>query len=565
MSQLSIRQKLYLIFTLLIVMFIGNGIYATYTLSNINDGALRISTNYLNSLLAADDTNKAMSDYRNGEFAIVTANSLPNLIQASQETQKLGDQIDIKLTVIEPELSGEALKIFQNMQSDWSQYRKNSLQLMELMENGRRYEAEALLQNSRQTYERLAENLTLIVDDRKDFIRIENTNASKAFQAAWLTQVTAIVIVILFSIYMAWYISRAINTSINYLMNISSEVATGNLTVQVEVKSSDEFGHLTDAYKKTIENLAGLIRGVKKTSEEVAAFSEQLTASATQSAETTQHIAVSIGKAAETTSKQYIAVNSSAEEIKNMADDLSLFEQSAAESAKSAKQVETVAQNGKASIVQAVDKMKSIADKAAYSAQVITQLDERSAAIGQIVDTISGIAAQTNLLALNAAIEAARAGEQGRGFSVVAEEVRKLAEQSAVAAEQITELIKTIQVDTKKAVIQMNESAADINSGTRVVTEAGSSFEHIAGSVTRLAEDVQAIAKTVVTSAQKANMLVAEMSNIKNSSQEVAAETETVSAATEEQSASMDEIAGASHRLAELAQSLHTNTEKFKL
>lgn len=209
--------------------------------------------------------------------------------------------------------------------------------------------------------------------------------------------------------------------------------------------------------------------------------------------------------------------------------------------------------------------MNQITDSVTESAAVIEKLAERSMEISQISDTISNIADQTNLLALNAAIEAARAGEAGRGFSVVAEEVRKLAEESGQAAQQIAELISTIQADTVQAVERMKKGTEDVQSGKDVVNKAGTAFETITSAVSSLTESSEAILAAAQRSAQKAEQLVSVMDGINKTGRDVAAETESVSAATEEQSASMDEIAGASQKLAELAQDLQGSTSKFKI
>lgn len=155
-------------------------------------------------------------------------------------------------------------------------------------------------------------------------------------------------------------------------------------------------------------------------------------------------------------------------------------------------------------------------------------LGNQSKEIGQIVNTISDIAGQTNLLALNAAIEAARAGEQGKGFAVVADEVRKLAEQSQMAAKQIADLIAQIQSQPNSAVQAMNEGSAEVKIGTEVVDTAGHTFTDII-------------------------------------SRDTAAQAETVSAVTEEQSAAMDEITTSSEALANMAEDLSEVVSKFKL
>jgi len=231
---------------------------------------------------------------------------------------------------------------------------------------------------------------------------------------------------------------------------------------------------------------------------------------------------------------------------------------------KSVQAVET-AKEGSQSIAKAITQMTKIEQTVNNSARVVTKLGERSKEIGQIVDTISGIAGQTNLLALNAAIEAARAGEQGRGFAVVAEEVRKLAEQSQDATKQIAELITEIQGDTNQAVIAMTEGTYEVKVGTEVVTTTGHAFGKITTLVTQVSEQVNEISAATQQLAASSQQIVLSVQEIDGLSKNAATEAETVSAATEEQSASMSEIASSSHDLANMAQELHEATSKFKL
>lgn len=563
MNALTIRKKLYLVFGLLIIIFICNGLYSAYTLNKVNNGAMRIATEHLQGVLAATDSNSAMSNYRQGEYAIVTATTLPNRVRAAQETKKLGDQIDITFDTIAPALSGDAAQNFTEMRQAWDNYKKNSTRLTQLAENNQSADALKLLEKSNADYNTITSKLSTVVDDRKDFIHKENVAAAAEYAQAKITLIISILFVILLSGFMAWYLSSSIHTSIQYLMDISKEVANGNLTVSVQAKTQDEFGVLTNAYKDTITNLRTLIDHIQKTSENVAAFSEELTANASQSAQATQQVAISIGNVAASTSQQGASVSASANDIRAMSEDIRGFEDSA--SASSAHRVEDIATKGQTAIAGAVTQMNQITDSVTESAAVIEKLAERSMEIGQISDTISNIADQTNLLALNAAIEAARAGEAGRGFSVVAEEVRKLAEESGQAAQQIAALIATIQTDTVQAVERMKKGTEDVQGGKDVVNKAGTAFESIANAVSELTASSESILSAAQRSAQKAAQLVAVMDGINKSGRDVAAETESVSAATEEQSASMDEIAGASQKLAELAQELQNSTTKFKL
>lgn len=565
MDKLSIRQKLYLVFSMLIIIFICNGLYSAFTLNKVNDGAMRIATEHLQGVLAATDSSSAMANYRQGEYAIVTATSLPNRVRAAQETKKLGDQIDITFDQMAPTLTGDAAQDFNEMRQIWDNYKNNSTRLMQLAENNQSPEALKLLERSSTDYDAITNKLSTVVDNRKDFIHEENVAAAAEYSRAKITLILSILFVIVLSGVMAWYLSSTIHASIHYLMDVSKEVSSGNLTVRVEAKSQDEFGVLTNAYKDTIANLRTLIHNIQKTSENVAAFSEELTANASQSAQATQQVAISIGNVAAATSQQGTAVSSSAADIRVMSEDIRGFEDSASASSDSAHRVEDIAVKGKTAIAGAVTQMNQITDSVTESAAVIEKLAERSMEIGQISDTISNIADQTNLLALNAAIEAARAGEAGRGFSVVAEEVRKLAEESGQAAQQIAALIASIQTDTTQAVDRMKNGTEDVQSGKEVVNKAGVAFETITSAVKELTSNSEAILSAARRSAKKAAELVAVMDGINESGREVAVETESVSAATEEQSASMDEIANASQMLAGLAQELQDSTTKFKL
>ena len=566
MNSLTIRKKLFLVFGLLIIIFICNGIYSAFSLSRINDGALRIATEHLQGVLAASESSNALANYRQGEYAIVTATTLPNRVRAAQTTKKLGDQLDITFDAIEPKLSGDTAEEFRSMRQSWNSYKKNSALLIQLAENGQAPEAVKLLDRSASDYDTITNKLGVVVDDRKDFINKETIAAAAAeYSRTKVILTISILIVVLLSGFMAIYLSSNIHKSIRYLMDISKEVANGNLTVEVNAKTEDEFGILTNAYKDTIANLRTLIDHIQKTSENVAAFSEELTANAQQSAQATQQVAESISNVAASTNQQGTSVSSSTKDIREMSDDIRSFEENAASSSESAHHVESIASDGKTAIDGAVMQMNEITASVTESASVIQKLTERSTEIGQISDTISSIADQTNLLALNAAIEAARAGEAGRGFSVVAEEVRKLAEESGQAAQQIANLIASIQTDTQQAVQRMQKGTEDVQSSKDVVGKAGEAFQNITNAVGSLTNNAEMILEAAKRSVSKAEQLVLVMDGVNQTGRDVAAETESVSAATEEQSAAMDEIAGASQKLAVLAQDLQDSTAKFKL
>jgi len=374
----------------------------------------------------------------------------------------------------------------------------------------------------------------------------------------------AVIAVLLGGISM-YFIAARMTNPIMRLVGAANKMADGDLTQTVSVSSDDEVGQLSAAFNEMGSNLKSLIQQVQKNAEQVAASSEELTASAEQSAQAVSQVAGSISDIAQGAEKSLNAVDETSAVVEQMSAGIQQVAATANQVAANSSRAVESAKEGDKSVEKAVSQMANIEQTVNNSAQVVAKLGERSKEIGQIVDTISGIAGQTNLLALNAAIEAARAGEQGRGFAVVAEEVRKLAEQSQDAAKQIAALISEIQEDTDKAVVAMDEGTREVKVGTEVVTTAGHAFKEIAATLAHASEQVKEISAAMQQMASGSQHVVISVKQIDEYSKASVGQAQTVSAATEEQSASMEEIASSSQSLAKLAQDLQTAVSHFRV
>ena len=381
----------------------------------------------------------------------------------------------------------------------------------------------------------------------------------------WISLVTIVVVLIIVGIIIAWF-ARRIAHPIQVLEGAANKIAGGDLSLtQLGIRSNDEIGRLAKSFEQMAHNVRSLIKQISTNAEHLAASSEQFTASADQSSQAAQQVALSIQEVAEGAAEQMHAAHNAAAIVTEMSAGI---EEIAANASSVATQTESAvgkAVKGGASVEKAVGQMDQIEQTVNASAKVVAKLGERSKEIGQIVGTISGIAGQTNLLALNAAIEAARAGEQGRGFAVVADEVRKLAEQSNEAAKKIADLINEIQVDTDNAVQSMNQGTQEVKTGAEVVNSAGESFREIADLVTEVSVQVKQISAAIHEMASGSQKIVESVNKIDQLSKKSTEEAQGVSAATEEQLASMEEIATSSRTLAGLAQELQTAVTKFRI
>ena len=344
------------------------------------------------------------------------------------------------------------------------------------------------------------------------------------------------------------------------------EMAAGNMRVEdLEVNSNDELGVLARDFNKMAGSLRTLLKKIAETSETLSSSAEELTAGAHQSAEAATDVAQTVIDVANGMEQQLGSVDGAKQNVDAVFVDITNVTEQAASATNNASQTKEVAEQGKALMQDAVDRMGSIEQNVMATAEMVKKLGENSKHIETIIDTISGIAEQTNLLALNAAIEAARAGEAGRGFSVVAEEVRKLAEQSQQASEEIKTRIASIQQDTLSAVDAMDVGTDAVGRGTAAVRQVGEQFEEIFRMVAQIEEQINGINNSVKAASDGVTNIVAAVDDIDEVSRATASHTQTISAAAEEQSASSEEIASASQALATLATDLHTELRKFKI
>ncbi|MDY6269524.1 MAG: methyl-accepting chemotaxis protein [Selenomonadaceae bacterium] len=331
-----------------------------------------------------------------------------------------------------------------------------------------------------------------------------------------------------------------------------------------QTERGDEFGEMLHDFADMRRTVSSLMKTTNETAQQLAASSEELTASAHQSAQASEQVANSVTNAAQASAEQQQYIADSEESVGKTVTSVDRLHATADAVEADARMAHDRAVEGGRSVMDAVHDIESVEAIVKSSAQTVDQLGKSSQEIGSIVETISGIAEQTNLLALNAAIEAARAGEHGRGFAVVADEVRKLAEASQQAAQQITDLITGIQKDTDAAVASMQSGSEAVQSGTAAVAQLKDAFAEIETAVQNVAQSANDMVAELGQVGTQTGVVKEKTQQIAGNGGKVVNEMESVSAASEQQSASAGEIATASDSLAQLAQKLSESLHKFQ-
>ncbi|WP_245890152.1 methyl-accepting chemotaxis protein [Rummeliibacillus pycnus] len=384
-------------------------------------------------------------------------------------------------------------------------------------------------------------------------------------QTIWIAVGLTILFVILGAI-LAYVISKRIIKPVLAINNYVDEVAEGNLAAdRFEIKGKDEIAQLSHGVYKMVDDLRSIIGNISSNAEQVAATSEELSAGAEQTSASIEQVTVSMQEVAAGSDKQTDAVEeigTNVNTISKKMNDVTNYVEKV-----SVKAIDTTqtAENGKAIIKNAVEKMNITTEMIDTTSEVVNRLNNYSKEIGEIVSLITEIADQTNLLALNASIEAARAGEHGKGFAVVAEEVRKLADQSRIAANDISNRIDSIKTESTNAVDSMAISYDNLKVSSEAFDEAGDAFNVIYSAVSDLTSQMTQVSKAI-------DAMNGGITNIAESMEEVSvivvqnsSSIQNVAAASEEQTASMEEITASSTSLANMAEHLRTAVGKFKL
>ncbi|RAU58276.1 chemotaxis protein [Bacillus safensis] len=391
------------------------------------------------------------------------------------------------------------------------------------------------------------------------------SETEEAAQPVWNSAIILLISSFILGGVAIFFIVRSITIGLRRLVDFSEKVSEGDLTETLETKSKDEIGDLTRSFSKMSESLRDVIRAVQQSVDNVASASEELTASASQTSQATEHITMSIEQFSNGNEAQNEKVESSTNQLEAMNEGLQDMSQTSSEvAAVSIQSTEAAGQGGRI-VESTASQMKHIDTSVQEAEQVMKELEYKSKDITSILNVINGIADQTNLLALNAAIEAARAGESGRGFSVVAEEVRKLAVQSADSAKEIEKLIQEIVLEIAKSQDMFKAVNREVNAGLGMTEEAKESFQHIYEAAEGMSKKLSQLNDTAIDLSSGSKLVSQAMQEMRQVSRESAANIQDIAASAEEQLASMEEITSSSVTLANMAEELKELTSQFKI
>jgi methyl-accepting chemotaxis protein WspA len=461
---------------------------------------------------------------------------IPAELSALESQRKI--RLDLMNTIDREVNTERGRELFKNAVDARSVYVLDEDELVRLVQAGRLDDAKKLLIDKASPDQLLdLEKIYQLADYQISLIGKERDEAKAVYAGGRATLIGIGLLAALVSAAFAVWITRSITGPLQRAVQTAQQVAGGDLSARIDVRTQDETGQLSAALKNMMQSLAKIVGEVQNSGIQVnssltaiAATSKQQQATATEIAATTTEIGA--------TSKEISAT--SRELVKTMGEVTAVADQSA-----------TLANSGQASLSRMEETMRQVMEAAGSINSKLAVLNEKAGNINQVVTTITKVADQTNLLSLNAAIEAEKAGEYGRGFAVVASEIRRLADQTAVATYDIEQTVKEIQSAVAAGVMGMDKFSEEVRRGMGEV-------QHVGGELTQIIHHVQAMAPRVesVNEGMQAQATGAE---------QISQALMQLSEAAQQTVESLRHSAVAVDGLVEVSSGLHTSVSSFKL
>jgi len=570
MQYWSIGRKYANVFAFIMVIFLGSFIYLSSVLSNLQD-AIDLAEEKSDYAIMISEMGATFRQ----KYIIITDYITEPKSELLTLYKKDAEQFDASAKKLKANVkTEEAQTLFEaivitdkHMDKIWSDEILKTVD--EFKQNGEQVDifTQISLANKAETIrdmniEKLNQLQTTILDDRSKIMNETHSSIASMIRNTFILIIIAFII----SSVAMYFVSRSISKNLKDVVAYCKKLAAGELNIKaLQAKSRDEVGQIIQAMNQLSGNLRTSISSILTSSNQVNEMSRNLKANAESTTEANNEITTSIMQVASASDKQVKISERTNEAVENVSAQLIQVTGSMNETLQTTSDTKQKIEQGKLYAYNVTEQMDEINGKVTKLAKVIHSLKNNSQEIHRIIEIITNISNQTNLLALNAAIEAARAGEHGKGFGVVAQEVRKLAEQSAGAAESIRAILEQTGKETNQAVNVMDESQVTVQKGNELVGKVAALFTEIAQSIEEVSLKGDTVSRAVMSANEKIEFMALSATEVITASSKSAQFLEQVAATTEEQNATMQELLESSSKLSSMAEDLRKSFSSFKL
>jgi methyl-accepting chemotaxis protein len=540
------------------------GIYNMYSIDKSVDYLNNITIKSIDSINKIDKNQlniyKDIQLMENSSSKTNLDELIKEITDASEESEK---QIAIYETTIDDE---DERNIFNEFKGNLKVFNESVKKYINFIYNGNKKEAEMQLSTMKQARENMRYELNKLLELNEQWANEIKVEGKETFGNSLNLIIFIIVVLSIFTSLFAFLMQSSIKKSLSKIRGLANRLSNYDLSDPIIIESNDELGEIGNNLNKAQENISGLIKNIMDTSQDMSASSEELSATVeemTAKFESINSLTSEVNLGVQENSATAEEISAAVQEVDSS---VNILSNKAMEGSNNAIEI-----RNRATKIEKASKVATENTKEVYSEmekQVLNDIEKGKVVsdIKVMAETIAGIAEQTNLLALNAAIEAARAGEQGKGFAIVAEEVRKLAEQSSEAVgnvkftiEKVQEAFKSLSGNSNKLLKFMNDN---IVPEFETFVEIGEQYQGDGIFVNNMSEELAAMTEEVLATMNQVNEAVQGMADM---AQKSSGNLDGINESVDESTKAMEQIANTAQSQAELAQDLNEMIQKFKV
>jgi methyl-accepting chemotaxis protein WspA len=538
-KQLTIRQRILASFGLILSLMLVMAVFSYILMNGIDQDANSLQEDSMPGFDLATDIRAAWFENYTVTQRLVFIDTAPEAMQ--RDAQRIGetrDTLDKLIATYGSTIFEERdRQLFNQFKQQRELYVPIQAQILRELDTSK--EAAAATFNTKLTpvWETGRGNVRTLVDHNKSYADKSVASIRESVRKSEITLLVIMLVAIAAAAVLGYVLLRAVTVPMHRLVDVVDRMRTGDLTQRLDLNRQDEFATLEAGFNRMTDELTGLVGQAQKSAvqvttsvSEIAATAKEQQATASETAATTTEIGA--------TSREIFAT--SRDLARTMNEVSSVAEQSAA-----------LAGTGHVGLTRMEETMRLVMEAAGSVNGKLAILNEKASNINQVVATITKVADQTNLLSLNAAIEAEKAGEYGRGFSVVATEIRRLADQTAVATLDIEQMVKEIQSAVAAGVMGMDKFSEEVRRGMLDV-------QHVGGQLSQIIQQVQALAPRFV-------MVSEGMQTQATGADQITQGLAQLSEAAQQTAESLRQSSQAIEDLTHVANGLRTGVSRFKV